>query len=149
LDYSIIGIDEEQLGKIEPRIFPIEYSEQPQAKFGDRICIIQHASGRRKQFSNNSIVDVQYPFVHYDVDTEDGSSGSPVLRNVWKLQLIAIHSSGNETELVNKGILFSAIIDDLHDRCNFTNLGGKFKYNTKKLQVRSLQVAQFDMQDTM
>ena len=95
LDYSVIGVDEDQLSKLNPPIFPIEYSKQPQATVGDDIFIFQHPLGNPKQFSYQKIVSIEHPFVYYVADTDEGSSGSPVL---WKLQLIAIHLRGNKED---------------------------------------------------
>ena len=118
----MIGVDDYQLNKVNPPIFPIEYSEEPQlAAVNDDIFIFQHPMGGPKQFSYKQIISIQPPFVYYNADTDEGSSGSPVL---WKLQLIAIHLVGSEEDGYNKGTLFSEIINDLHAGCNFNG-----KYN--------------------
>ena len=122
MDYSVIGVDEDQLSKLNPPIFPIEYSKQPQATIGDHIFIFQHPLGNPKQFSYEKIIGIEHPFVYYVADTDEGSSGSPVL---WKLQLIAVHLRGSKKGGYNKGTLFSAIVNDLHVGCNFTHSHGK------------------------
>jgi V8-like Glu-specific endopeptidase len=48
--------------------------------------------------------------VDYEVDTEPGSSGSPVFNNRW--ELVALHSRAG-TGQFNKGVAISAIADDL------------------------------------
>ena len=118
LDYSVIGVDEYDLSRINPPINPIQYSAQPQAVVGDDVFIFQHPSGEPKQFSYEKIIHIEDPFVYYVTDTRTGSSGSPVL---WKLQLMAIHLVGSKEEAYNKGTLFSAVIDDLQHRHNANN----------------------------
>lgn len=125
-------MDEDKLSGANPRIFPIEYSEQPQASVGDDIFIFQHPMGMPKQFSYEKIIHIQHPFVYYIADTSEGSSGSPVL---WKLQLMAIHKVGSEKDGYNKGTLFSEIINDLHIGCHFNNPNGKYKYSLLKIQL--------------
>lgn len=75
----------------------------------DQVMIIQHPEGGKKKFSYGKILKVDGPFVYYEVNTEFGSSGSPVLRN---LEVIAIHRSGKITH--NCGTLCSAVIKDLN-----------------------------------
>ncbi|XP_028393501.1 uncharacterized protein LOC114517867 [Dendronephthya gigantea] len=118
LDYSVIGVDEEEINRLNPRVFPIEFTEQPQAAAGEDIFIFQHPRGGPKQFSYEKIIGIQDPYVYYKADTDDGSSGSPVL---WRLQLMAVHRTGNVEDGYNKGILFSAIINDLHVGKNFNH----------------------------
>ena len=124
LDYSVIGADEDDLNRIRPQIFPIEYTTQPQAEVGDDIFIFQHPNGMPKQFSYEKIIRMDYPYVYYMADTDEGSSGSPVL---WKLQLMAIHLVGNEEDGYNKGTMFSAILNDLHTGSNIDQ--GNYKFN--------------------
>ena len=46
------------------------------------------------------------------MDTEEGSSGSPVFNNKW--ELVALHSRAGKGA-VNKGIAISAILDDMEE----------------------------------
>ena len=112
LDYTAVGVDEEALKRIYPnRVFPLDYVEQPEASIGDDIFIFQHPKGSAKQFSYEKIIAIEPPFVYYNADTDEGSSGSPVLR---KLRLMAVHHKGSTEKSYNKGTLFSEIIQDLH-----------------------------------
>ncbi|MFM9949452.1 MAG: endonuclease [Saprospiraceae bacterium] len=58
------------------------------------VSIIQHPSGRRKSIAlrNNTVKDILDHFLHYETDTEPGSSGSPVFNDTW--EIVAIHHSG-------------------------------------------------------
>jgi endonuclease G, mitochondrial len=60
---------------------------------GDPMNVIQHPSGGPRQFavSNNRLVDILEAdgFLHYESDTLQGSSGSPVFNSHW--ELVALH----------------------------------------------------------
>ena len=70
----------------------------------DYINIVQHPLGREKEvvLRDNRVLDLRTgdeqgggdigPFLHYEADTEKGSSGSPVLNDQW--EVIALHHSG-------------------------------------------------------
>jgi endonuclease G len=70
----------------------------------DMINVIQHPLGREKEIviRNNQVLDLRTgngsgdeamgPFIHYEADTEKGSSGSPVLNDQW--EVVALHHSG-------------------------------------------------------
>nr|WP_255536330.1 serine protease [Pacificimonas pallii] len=61
---------------------------------GQRVNIIQHPRGERMQVSmrGNRIVDIPGNFLHYETDTEPGSSGSPVFNDQW--EMAALHHAG-------------------------------------------------------
>ena len=69
------------------------------------VNIIQHPSGRPKQIAlrENEVTDVFADFLHYQTDTEPGSSGSPVFNDQW--QLVALHHSGVPQRDSNGNIL--------------------------------------------
>jgi endonuclease G len=84
--------------------------EGPRA-VGDFVTIVQHPRGEKKQVAlrENRIVDVLDSFLHYEADTEPGSSGSPVFNDRW--EVISLHHASvpapDHTELggfVNEGI---------------------------------------------
>ena len=70
----------------------------------DHINIIQHPRGEEKQvvLRNNRVLDMRTgddpkdemigSFLHYEADTDKGSSGAPVLSDTW--QVIGLHHSG-------------------------------------------------------
>lgn len=64
---------------------------------GEPVNIIQHPLGREKQvvFRNNLLMDIfedKDVIVHYQADTDRGSSGSPVFNDQW--QVVALHRAG-------------------------------------------------------
>ena len=60
----------------------------------DCLNIIQHPRGEMKQvvIRQNKVVDLLDNYVHYEGDTEEGSSGSGVFNDQW--EVIALHHSG-------------------------------------------------------
>ncbi len=71
----------------------------------ESVNIIQHPSGRPKQIAlrENEVTGVLTDFLHYQTDTEPGSSGSPVFNDQW--QLVALHHSGVPLRDANGNIL--------------------------------------------
>ena len=86
---------------------------------GDPLMIIQHPKAVPLQFALGVVRTLEPPaapdYLTYDVNTEEGSSGSPCFANDWSL--VAIHHYGGEHH--NRGIRFSAILDELR-RKNIT-----------------------------
>jgi endonuclease G, mitochondrial len=78
---------------------------------GEFVTIVQHPRGEKKQIAlrENRIVDVLDLFLHYEADTEPGSSGSPVFNDRW--QVVSLHHAsvpapehGELGGFVNEGI---------------------------------------------
>lgn len=76
----------------------------------DPLNIVQHPKGEPKQIAirNNTLLDLpEEPpldrFAHYETDTEQGSSGSPVFNDQW--EVVALHHSGVPRMNENKQIL--------------------------------------------
>lgn len=70
------------------------FAQSGKALYGERVNVIQHPGGRPKEVTvrENKIIDVPDEFLHYETDTEPGSSGSPVLNDLW--EVAALHHSG-------------------------------------------------------
>jgi endonuclease G, mitochondrial len=84
---------------------------------GDFVSIVQHPRGEKKQVAlrDNRIVDVLDNFLHYQADTEPGSSGSPVFNDQW--EVVGLHHASvpapEHTEFggfVNEGIRVSRLL---------------------------------------
>src|SRR5207248_1603539 len=60
------------------------------------VNIIQHPNGGSMEVSLrfNQVVALEDKRIHYLADTEEGSSGSPVFDDSWRL--VALHHSGGE-----------------------------------------------------
>jgi endonuclease G len=87
------------------------------ALVGEFVTIVQHPRGERKRVAlrENRIVDLLERFVHYEADTEPGSSGSPVFNDQW--EVVALHHASVRApkreefgEYLNEGIRVSRII---------------------------------------
>lgn len=96
----------------------------------DYLNVIQHPRGREKEvvIRENRLLDLATseadekelgPFLHYEADTEKGSSGSPVLNDQW--EVVALHHSGvpkeNETGqwLTVKGDIWKEGVNDVSE----------------------------------
>ncbi|HSC92968.1 MAG TPA: S8 family serine peptidase [Gaiellaceae bacterium] len=91
------------------------------AVVGEFVTIVQHPGGRKKQISlrENRIVDWLEFFLHYQADTEPGSSGSPVFNDQW--EIVALHHASvpdrQRTEFggfLNEGVRASRILKFVH-----------------------------------
>lgn len=93
------------------------YEGEGKAIIGDFVTIIQHPAGGEKQVAlrENRIVDLLDLFLHYETDTEPGSSGSPVFNDQW--EIVALHHAavpapdhGELGGFVNEGIRISRLL---------------------------------------
>jgi endonuclease G, mitochondrial len=84
---------------------------------GEFVTIVQHPRGERKQVAlrENKIVDVLDDFLHYEADTEPGSSGSLVFNDQW--ETVALHHAGVPDParqatggFINEGIRISRVL---------------------------------------
>lgn len=92
------------------------FEDDGDATVGRFVTIVQHPRGEKKQIAlrENRIVDVLDSFLHYEADTEPGSSGSPVFDDGW--QVIALHHAsvrapdhGELGGFLNEGIRVSSL----------------------------------------
>ena len=115
LDFALVAVDAtpEQLADFG---FNRLREDEADAAVGRFVTIVQHPRGEKKQIAlrENRIVDVLDAFLHYEADTEPGSSGSPVFDDVW--EVIALHHASvrapDHSELggfVNEGIRVSSL----------------------------------------
>ncbi|WP_410516300.1 DNA/RNA non-specific endonuclease [Pantoea allii] len=80
---------------------------------GISLNLIHHPAGAPQQITlrNNALLARHEQFLHYEADSEGGSSGAPVFNDGW--QLVALHHGGVEDngKWVNEGIRISALTD--------------------------------------
>ena len=118
LDYAIVEL-EHPVGE-EWGYLPLRANVH-RPEVGKRVNIIQHPGGRPKHVSlqNNFVEYVDDLYLQYVTATQPGSSGSPVLNDLW--QPVALHHGGgniqepstNLTYFRNQGVRITAILKDL------------------------------------
>lgn len=96
LDFALVAVEAVNDGRqpLSQFGFVRMIEATPKAAIGDPAHIIQHPGGRSKGYavSENRLMDIlDTGFLHYETDTESGSSGSPVYSKYW--ELIALHHS--------------------------------------------------------
>lgn len=114
LDFTIIGCNPDPLPENISAVPLLRNSDT--VTRGERVNIIQHPQGRRKEISihDNKINYIYDKVVRYRADTEGGSSGSPVFNNEWNL--VALHHAGwssPDGTATNEGIRLYAIVEYL------------------------------------
>jgi len=119
LDFTIIACDPSPLPD-EIEAIPLLRDIDTVTR-GERVNIVQHPKGRRKEISlhDNKVNYVYDVGIRYTADTEGGSSGSPVFNNQWNL--VALHHAGwSDTAgtATNEGMRIAAIVDFLVARNN-------------------------------
>ncbi len=113
LDYTIVACD----GALLMAMTPIPLLRTPAGVTRNELVnIIQHPRGRSKEIAihDNQVTRVKDKVIHYQTDTEPGSSGSPVFNNDW--ELVALHHAGWSTfggQATNEGIRIAAIVAHL------------------------------------
>ena len=116
LDFALVAVGASP-GDLAEFGFNAAIRAQGKAIAGDFITIVQHPEGQKKQVAlrDNRVVDVLDDFLHYEADTQPGSSGSPVFNDQW--ELVALHHASvpapDHPELgkfVNEGIRVSQLL---------------------------------------
>lgn len=120
LDFALVAVDgtAEQLAQFG---FNPLTAAQGTVAIGEPVTIVQHPRGERKQVvvRENKTIDIPERHLHYEADTEPGSSGSPVFNNQW--EVIALHHASVPTptnpqyKFLNEGVRISRILNHLTD----------------------------------
>lgn len=127
LDFAVVAVGARVSGSgsLEDQGYcPLSARPDKHAK-GMTVNIIEHPNGWIKKLvvRENRLVARCPQALHYEADTEPGSSGSPVFNDAW--EVVALHHWGGphlETRsvdgvdspvTVNEGVRISSIIDDL------------------------------------
>jgi endonuclease G len=116
LDFALVAVRADA-SALAPCGFNRLIEAEGKAIVGDFVTIIQHPGGGKKQIAlrENRIVDVIPDFLHYETDTEPGSSGSPVFNDQW--EIVALHHASvpapGQAELgahLNEGVRVSRLM---------------------------------------
>ncbi|AIJ22731.1 DNA/RNA non-specific endonuclease [Amycolatopsis methanolica] len=122
LDFALVAV-RATAAELAPFGFNRLVEAEGKAIVGDFVTIVQHPNGERKQIAlrENRIVDVLERFLHYETDTEPGSSGSPVFNDQW--EIVALHHAsvpapekGELGGVVNEGVRVSRLLAGLRAR---------------------------------
>lgn len=96
LDFTLVAVREKSTNAAPLRDYAWTrlQGDSGKALLGDPLNIIQHPRGEMKQLvlRSNKLVDLFDNFIHYESDTERGSSGAPVFSDYW--DVVALHHSG-------------------------------------------------------
>lgn len=96
LDFTIVAVEPHSSDgqSLADRGWISLIAESGKALIGEPVNIVQHPNGFPQQIviKNNKITNHVGDFLHYEADTEPGSSGSPVFNMQW--ELAALHHSG-------------------------------------------------------
>lgn len=119
LDFAVVAVDPSAAALAGYGFNPLIEAEG-KAIIGEFVTIVQHPRGERKQVAlrDNRIVDVVEEMLHYEADTEPGSSGSLVFNDQW--ETVALHHAsvprqGREGGVINEGIRISRVIGRLRE----------------------------------
>jgi len=122
LDYALVAI---KGGGRAPLTYVRELPVPPPGHGAAAVNIIQHPGGKPKSVAirNNLVAGSSRDSLRYFTDTDNGSSGSPVLNDQW--QAVALHRGstyasgvtfqGKSTAYLNVGTRISAVLDHLHE----------------------------------
>jgi endonuclease G len=121
-DFALVAVAAED-SILQPFGFNRLIEAQGKAVIGEFVTIVQHAGGGKKQVAlrENKIVDELELFLHYEADTEPGSSGSPVFNDQW--EIVALHHASVPAPgrqefggYLNEGIRASRLLQFLHQQ---------------------------------
>ncbi|MDF5710295.1 MAG: trypsin-like peptidase domain-containing protein [Nostoc sp. S4] len=97
----------------EKQLQYIGFEEKERKISGDMVLIVQHPKGMYKKIvlHNDKIIDdgIYKKFLRYTLDSDYGSSGSPVFNKNW--ELVALHHAHKQS--LQQGIRIYPIIEDL------------------------------------
>ena len=126
LDYTIVAVELHAVdGKDLAEFGYIPLSSTPgKVLLGEPLNVIQHPNGARKQVAirENRFTALLDAYLHYETDTNPGSSGSPVFNDMW--DVVALHHSvvpqtdENGQFIGNEGVRISVILSDIAERAD-------------------------------
>ncbi|MGW5741791.1 DNA/RNA non-specific endonuclease [Amycolatopsis sp. NPDC003861] len=122
LDFALVAV-KATAEELRPFGFNRLIASEGKAIVGDFVTIVQHPGGGKKQVAlrENRVIDVLDEFLHYETDTEPGSSGSPVFNDQW--EVVALHHASVPAAghaeyggYLNEGIRVSKLLKFLREQ---------------------------------
>jgi hypothetical protein len=100
-DYAIAELGRNRTGDTPGRKYGfLNFARRDSLLRGEMLCVIQHPDGRPKKIEAGPLLDIVERQIRYDsIDTQGGSSGSPVLSSAG--EIVGVHSNGGCTNFVN------------------------------------------------
>lgn len=94
LDFTLVAVDPGDGALADYGWLPMVEFQDGSVLIDEFVNIVQHPNGQPKQIAirDNQVTDILPDFLHYQADTQPGSSGSPVFTDQW--ELVALHHSG-------------------------------------------------------
>ena len=95
VDYAIIQLGRNQEGQLPSEKYgTLNLSPQDLTHKGSMLCVIQHPNGNPKKIEAGHLIDNQNGRISYDdIDTQGGSSGSPILAEK-NGNVVGVHTNG-------------------------------------------------------
>ena len=117
LDYTCIQLFESDEIKYYFKIDPILFSEDKNCLENSEIFLLQYPLGNELSFSYGKILSLEDEKIIHSASTEQGSSGSPIIRRCKDNYLIGLHWGGinkKNNYAFNFGIKFESILNDIN-----------------------------------
>jgi len=136
--------------KIEPKLF---INDKNNLKDND-IFILQFPNGNDLSFSYGKIISLTKDKIIHNSSTDDGSSGSPIIRRSKNNYIIGLHYGGiknnNNIYKCNLATSFESILDNIKKQNNLINcifIPEKDKKEIKLLHDYNLDIKDWDKKD--
>ena len=115
LDYTCIEIFESDDIKDYFKIDPILFNDINYIKNSD-IFILQYPGGNGLSFSCGKILSLKDNTINHSASTEEGSSGSPIIRRNKVNCIIGLHFAGvkKDKNIFNVATIFNSILEDIN-----------------------------------
>ena len=115
LDYTCIEIFESDDIKNYFKIDPILFNDINYIKNSD-IFILQYPGGNGLSFSCGKILTLKDNTINHSASTEEGSSGSPIIRRHKVNCIIGLHFAGvkKDKNIFNVATIFNSILEDIN-----------------------------------
>ena len=143
LDYTCIEIKELDNIKNFFKLDPIIFSNNKNYYKNSDIFILQYPKGNELSFSYGEILSIRGNNIHHDCSTEEGSSGSPIIRRCKDNYIIGLHygttkKSNNNDDRFNLGTTFDSILIDIYRQIKLLYIPKINKIENKLNEIKCL-----------